>query len=123
MLIAVTDHAAQRYGQRVGGALDLRLEVARRAGEAVRAGRLTDEPPAGMRGRPGTVYVTDVRDRALVYVCRHTAAAELLVVTLWEHEHGPAPARVPKRFTDALERRGSARGPHIVGDSQPDRQE
>ncbi len=104
MLIAVTDHAAERYGQRVGGALDLKLEVARRAGEAMQAGRISDAAPAGARGRPGTVYVTDLSDRSLIYVCRRTRPGELLVITLWEHEHGPAAPRVPRRFTDALDR-------------------
>lgn len=105
MLISVTDHAAERYGQRIGGALDLKLEVARRAGEAVQAGRIADTPPGAGRGRSGTVYVTDSTDRSLIYVCRRTGPAELLVVTLWEHERGLAAPRVPRRFTDVLDRR------------------
>lgn len=118
MLIAVTDHAAERYGQRVGGALDLKLEVARRAGEAVQAGRIAEAPPAGTRGRSGTVYVTDARDRSLIYVCRRTGPAELLVVTLWEHERGPAAPRVPRHFTDALDR-GARPAPRPYGWGPP----
>ena len=61
-------------------------------------------------GRPsqarGTVYVRDVVDRSLVFVCRHDRTAqEVVVVTLWESEGGPAPPRVPRRFTDALRER------------------
>src|SRR5919199_1541962 len=92
MLVAVTDHAAERFRQRIGG----------RAGEA---GRVSDEPPPGASGSRGSVYVRDLVDRSLVFVCRRDAAArELVVVTLWEVEGGVAPPRVPRRFTDALRR-------------------
>jgi hypothetical protein len=41
-----------------------------------------------------------------VFVCRHDLAAnEVVVVTLWEREHGPIAPRVPRRFTDALRER------------------
>jgi hypothetical protein len=47
--------------------------------------------------------VIDLDDRSLVFVCRHDVPrGELVVITLWE-EGGDA--RVPRRFTDALERR------------------
>jgi hypothetical protein len=103
MLVAVTDHAVERYRQRVAGALDPRAEIVRRVARAVDAGRVTDDPPPGASGARGSVYVTDVTDRSLVYVCRRTPD-ELVVVTLFEQEGGVAPPRVPRRFTDALKR-------------------
>jgi hypothetical protein len=90
--VAVTDHAAERFRQRVGsrtGALDVKPEVAGRVATAWAAGRVTD---AG-----GTV---EVRDRRIVYVCRlDRRSRELLVVTVWEEGEDQ---RVPRRFTDAL---------------------
>ena len=94
-LVAVTDHAADRYRQRVRGTLDARGEVVRRVGEALARGR-TEEAPE----RRGDLLVRDVRDRSLVFVCRHDRPrGELVVVTLWEEGDD---ARVPRRFTDAL---------------------
>src|SRR5690606_32250720 len=94
--IAVTDHAAERYRQRVRGTLDARADVTARVGRAWAAGALAP-------GERGAVRVTDRGDRGLVYVCRDGArGGELVVITLWEE--GEA-ARVPRRFTDALERR------------------
>jgi hypothetical protein len=91
MLIAVTD---QRYRQRVRGTLDARGEIIARVGNAYGAGRVTPGP------RRGNV---DVRDGSLVFVCvEDKPRGELLVVTLWEEGEDPA---VPRRFTDALERR------------------
>lgn len=104
MLVAVTDHAAQRFRQRIAGTLDAKTEIARRVGEAVHAGRISDEPPEGVRGKRGGAYVTDQRDRSLIYICQRTAD-ELIVVTLWEREGGPAAPRVPREFTDAVDRR------------------
>jgi hypothetical protein len=101
VLVAVTDHAAERFRQRVGGALDARAEIIRRVAGAVAAGRITDEPPPGATGARGSVYVRDLVDRSVVYVCRRDGD-ELVVVTLWEQEGGVAPPRVPRRFTDAL---------------------
>ena len=73
----------------------------RRAWEA---GRSTTQPPPGATGARGSVYVSDLVDRAVVFVCRlDERGAELVVVTLWEREGGPAPPRVPRRFTDALD--------------------
>ncbi len=93
MLIAVTDHAAERYRQRVRGTLDPKTEVAARVASAHAAGHVEREPR-------GTVLVRDLERRDLVFVCR-PESGELVVVTLWEQGAGAA---VPKRFTDALRR-------------------
>ncbi len=95
VLIAVTDHAAERYAQRVRGTLDAKAEIVARASRAWQAGRVETAD----RGR---TLVRDVDDRDLVFVCRHDRPrGELVVVTLWEEGDD---ARVPRRFTDALER-------------------
>jgi hypothetical protein len=91
MLIAVTDHAAERYRQRVRGTLDPKVEVASAVARAYAAGRVE-------RGENGTVLVRDENRRNLVYVCRPDRG-ELVVITLWEEGQDAA---VPKRFTDAL---------------------
>jgi hypothetical protein len=93
MLIAVTDHAADRFRQRVRGTLEPKLEVASRVARARSAGRVAN-------GDRGTVLVRDLERPDLVYVCR-PEGAELVVVTLWEEGEDAA---VPKRFTDALRR-------------------
>jgi hypothetical protein len=93
MLVAVTDHAADRFRQRVRGTLDPKLEVASRVARAVQAGR--SEP-----GERGTVVVKDLERRDLVYVCR-ADGDELVVITLFEQGDDAA---VPKRFTDVLRR-------------------
>ncbi len=94
VLIAVTDHAADRFRQRVRGTLDAKAEITERVGRAWAA----DSTRAG---RQSTVDVQDLRDRSLIYVCRHDVPrGELVVVTLWEE--GPG-ARVPRRFTDAVD--------------------
>jgi hypothetical protein len=93
MLVAVTDHAAERYRQRVRGTLDPKVEVASAVARAHAAGRF--EP-----GESGSVLVRDLARRDLVYVCRPDRD-ELVVVTLWEEGEQAA---VPKRFTDALRR-------------------
>src|ERR671930_2348633 len=109
VLVAVTDHAVERFRQRIGGRsgeVDARPEIVARVTRAWEAGRVTDEPPPGATGARGSVYVRDLVDRSLVFVCRHDRAAnEVVVVTLWEEECGPAPPRVPRRFTDALRER------------------
>ena len=98
-LVAVTDHAAERYLQRVRGALDPRAEVIARVSTAVEAGRL--EP-----GERGAVLVRDLELPELVYICMEDKPrGELVVITLWEGGEDP---RVPKRFTDALDRASSA---------------
>jgi hypothetical protein len=103
MLVAVTDHAVERFRQRVAGALDARPEIIARVVRAVAAGRVSDEPPPGATGARGSIYVRDLVDRSVVFVCRREAA-ELIVVTLWEQEGGVVAPRVPRRFTNALKR-------------------
>jgi SHS2 domain-containing protein len=93
LLVAVTDHAAERFRQRVRGTLDAKTEIASRVAQARAAGRVES-------GDRGTLLVRDLERRDLVYVCRPTEG-ELVVVTLWEEGDDPA---VPKRFTDALRR-------------------
>ena len=96
-LVAVTDHAVERYRQRVRGTLDPRPEIAGRVSRAWAAGEVTDEPPAGAAAQRGWVYV---RDTDVTFVCLwDRPRGELLVVTLWEDGEDP---RVPRRFTDAL---------------------
>jgi len=94
MLVAVTDHAADRFRQRVRGTLEPKLEIARRVAGAREAGQVS----AGDRG---TILVRDLERPALVYVCRPEGDTELVVVTLWEEGEDAA---VPKRFTNALRR-------------------
>jgi hypothetical protein len=92
-LVAVTDHAAERYLQRVRGALDPKLEIASRVSRAVDAGRME-------AGERGAQLVRDLEDPELVYICiEDRPRRELIVITLWEGGEDP---RVPKRFTDAL---------------------
>jgi hypothetical protein len=95
-LVAVTDHALERYRQRVprrSGELDERPELAGRVAAAWAAGRVKVAPDA-------TVLVRDIERPRLIFVCRHDVPrGELVVVTLWE-EGGDA--AVPRRFTDAL---------------------
>jgi hypothetical protein len=93
MLVAVTDHAAERYRQRVRGTLDPKIEVASAVARAYAARGV--EP-----GESGSVLVRDLDRRDLVYVCRPDRD-ELVVITLWEQGEEAA---VPKRFTDALRR-------------------
>jgi hypothetical protein len=89
----VTDHAVERYRQRVRGALDARPEIAGRVRRAWEAGRVS---PA----ERGTVHVRDVARSDLVYVCVWDRPRdEVTVVTLWEEGEDAA---VPRRFTDAL---------------------
>jgi hypothetical protein len=105
MLVAVTDHAVERFRQRVGsrsGALDPRPEIAGRVRRAWEAGRVSDEAPPGASATRGSVYVRDLVDRDLVFVCRRERdSSELVVISLWEEGRVGTP-RVPRRFTDAL---------------------
>jgi len=106
ILVAVTDHAAERYRQRVGtrtGSVDVKPEIAARVSSAYTAGRT--------RVERGSVLVQDARLPAVVYVCRREGN-ELLVVTLWEEGDE---ARVPSRFTNALRR-----DDHLVRDRRDD---
>jgi hypothetical protein len=93
MLIAVTDHAAERFRQRVRGSLDEKTEIANRVARAHAAGRVET-------GRRGALLVRDLERRDLIYVCR-PERDELVVTTLWEEGEDAA---VPRRFTDALRR-------------------
>jgi hypothetical protein len=93
MLVAVTDHAAERFRQRVRGSLDAKTEIVSRVARAHGAGRFEQD-------ERGSVLVRDVERQDLIYVCR-PEAGELVVVTLWEVGEDAA---VPKRFTDALRR-------------------
>ena len=68
MIVAVTDHAAERYRQRVRGTLDARLEIIGRVSRAWADGRVGTEPPPGAAAQRGSVYV---RDRGLLFVCLH----------------------------------------------------
>lgn len=108
MLVAVTDHAVERFRQRVGsrtGALDPKPEIQSRVARAWAAGRWSDAAPAGAAGGRGSLYVRDLVDRDLTFVCRPADGgrppAEVVVVSLWEEGRIGAP-RVPRRFTDAL---------------------
>ncbi|MGH2907892.1 MAG: hypothetical protein ACRDK8_01170 [Solirubrobacteraceae bacterium] len=94
MLVAVTDHAAERFRQRVRGTLDPQIEIASRVARGHAAGGASP-------GERGAVLVRDPDNRELVYVCRPTHD-ELVVITLWEEGENAA---VPRRFTDALESR------------------
>jgi hypothetical protein len=105
VLVAVTDHAAERFRQRVPartGALDPRPEIVARVSRAWSAGRWSETPPAGANAARGSVYVRDLVDRDLVFVCRRDRdAGEVVVITLWEEGRVGRP-RVPRHFTDAL---------------------
>ena len=103
--VAVTDHAVERFRQRVRGGLDVRVEIAGRVSRAWAAGRVE-------AGERGAVRVADLERPDVVYVCRHDRPGrELVVITLWEE--GDA-AAVPRRYTDELrrlDRRASLRRP------------
>lgn len=93
MLIAVTDHAAERFRQRVRGTLDAKTEIVGRVARARDAGRVSP-------GDRGALLVRDLARPSLIYVCRPDRG-ELVVTTLWEEGEDAA---VPRRFTDALRR-------------------
>ena len=105
--VAVTDHAAERFRQRVGsrlGGFDVKPEIAGRVSSAWGAGRASTTPPPGAEeaAASGSVYIRDLVDRNVIFVCRHDREGrELLVITLWEDERFGAP-RVDQRFTDTL---------------------
>ena len=89
-LIAVTDHAVERYGQRVRGTLDPRTEIAARVGRALAAGRVEE-------GQRGARLVRDVERPSLVYVCMEDRPrGELIVISLWEEGEDAA---VPRKWT------------------------
>jgi hypothetical protein len=103
VLVAVTDHAVERFRQRIGGRsgdVDARPEIVARVTRAWEAGRVDEDPPPGATGSRGSVYVRDLVDRSLVFVCRYDrAGGEVVVVTLWEVEGGASPPRVARRWT------------------------
>ncbi len=103
MLIAVTDHAAERFRQRVRGTLEAKQEIARRVARARARG-------AVQPGERGDIIVRDLERPDLVYVCR-AGDRELIVVTLWEEGENPA---VPRRFTNALRRDDHRVDDHVV---------
>jgi hypothetical protein len=91
---AVTDHAVERYLQRVRGTLDPRAEIVREVSHAWAEGRVAEGE------RRGDVRVQDRRRPGLVYVCRWDRPNdEVVVITLWEEGEDAA---VPRRSTDAL---------------------
>ena len=94
VLVAVTDHAAERFRQRVAGTLDAKGDVIRRVALAWEAG-------ASRRTTAPTACATCATARW----CSSADArgAELVVIALWEVA-GRAPPRVPRRFTDDLDR-------------------
>jgi hypothetical protein len=101
--VAVTDHAVERYRQRVRGGLDVRVEIASRVAAAWAAGRIE-------AGEKGAVRVADLERPDVVYVCRHDRPGrELVVITLWEEGEDAA---VPKRYTDELRRLDRKAGLH-----------
>jgi hypothetical protein len=103
VLVSVTDHAVERYRQRVRGTLDARTEIAARVGRAWAEGDVSHEPPPGAAAQRGSVYV---RAGDIVYVClEDKPRGELVVVTLWEEGDE---ANVPRRFTEALKREDRA---------------
>ena len=93
MLVAVTDHAAERFRQRIRGTLEAKSEIAGRVARAHAAGRV-------QHGERGAVLVRDLQRPGLIFVCR-PERDELVVTTLWEEGENAA---VPRRFTDALRR-------------------
>jgi hypothetical protein len=93
VLISVTNHAAERYRQRVQGSLEEKLAVAAAVARGREAGLIE-------AGDAGSILIRDPERRELVYVCRPDGN-DLVVVTLWEEGENPA---VPRRFTDALRR-------------------
>jgi len=102
--VAVTDHAVERYLQRVRGVLDARPEIAGRVRRGWEAGLVAQA------GR-GSVHVRDVDRPDLIFVCVHDRPRdELVVVTLWEQGDDPT---VPRRFTDALRLRRDRRTPGL----------
>ena len=100
-LVAVTDHAVERYGQRVRGTLDPRTEIAARVGGAIAAGRV--ERASGARSSCATSA-----QPSLVYVCMEDRPrGELIVVeALWNEEGEDA--AVPASSRTGLRRAAGA---------------
>ena len=112
MLVAVTDHAAERFRQRVRGTLDARTEVAARVGRAWAAGDYTREPPPGAAAQRGSVYV---REGDIVYVClEDKPRGELVVVTLWEVTPGAQAGGCPPAASRGTTRSAGRRAPEPI---------
>ena len=62
---------------------------------------MSEEPPPGASAARGSIYVRDLTDRALVFICRRDQH-EVVVITLWEQPGGVAPPKVGREWTDAL---------------------
>ena len=75
MLVAVTDHAVERFRQRVAGRWTRGPRSSGAYARGGEAGRLSDEPPPGASGARGSVYVRDLVDRSVVFVCRRDATS------------------------------------------------
>lgn len=106
--IAVTDHAVERFRQRVAGRtgdLETKGEIVTRVSRAWAAGRTSDTPPDGGEAPRGSVFVADLVDRDVLFVCRHDRPrGELVVITLWERGRLGDP-KVDRRWTDELRER------------------
>ena len=108
--IAGAEHLEQQFIKSVG-----------RVARAWEAGRVDEQPPPGATGARGSVYVRDLVDRSLVFVCRHDrVAGEVVVVTLWEAEGGAAPPRVGRRWTDSPATRIGLSGTVDSGGTPPE---
>ena len=110
VLVAVTDHAVERFRQRIGGRtgeVDARPEIASRVARAWEAGRVSEAAPDGRDPAPAarSTSATSSTARSSSSAATTAPRSEVVVVTLWEREGGPAPPRVPRRFTDALRER------------------
>ena len=95
MLVAVTDHAAERFRQRVRGTLDEKTEIASRVARAHAAG------PRSSRGRAARSSSATSNAATSCTCAVPKGPSELVVITLWEEGEDAA---VPKRFTNALRR-------------------
>ena len=101
VLVAVTDHAVERFRQRIGGRtgeVDARPEIVSRVARAWEAGRVSEAAPDGRRARRPR---HGLRPRPASTARSSSSAAttaprsEVVVVTLWEREGGPAPRACP----------------------------
>ena len=115
VLVAVTDHAVERFRQRIGGRtgeVDARPEIVSRVARAWEAGRV--ERGGARRREPRRAGRSTSATSSTARSCSSAATtaprSEVVVVTLWEREGGPtAAARAP-----AVHRR-TARAPAAVG--------
>ena len=102
VLVAVTDHAVERFRQRVGGSLDARAgdRPPRRDGLG---GRARVRGAAAGRQRRARLGLRARPDRPLAGLrLPPRRAHEVVVITLWEQPGGVAPPKVGREWTDAL---------------------